>query len=393
MTTDEKKIEETPAPDWGFILIGLAALLTAQAVASALGLTPERTIGALEVKKLEAVLDAVLAPDISAQLVTWAGYGSAGISCLLVVWAGLMVPKEKSLVTSLMVGLIVMASLLLAWITSGQGFAAGLTTGVVMFLSALAARQQGTVKAVGVAIGTLYFLFAILGIVSGLSGPDEAWRIVELSGLGLLVGVGILIFLHLINVLSGYRLILARQPAPKAPAESAEATPSFFARGPGMRYAIARAVLLGIGMGLYQADRNTDVFWVMLAIWVVLQPVAAATWEKALRRGLGILAGCLVVGVLAQLISGETLIWIAFGLLFVGLAYYRRSYPIYQACMSMLVVAIYGDLSGEGIFHWALLRIGDNALGIVLALATAYLVFPDRRGRDESKSSPTATHG
>lgn len=390
MTTDGRETEDLKAPDWGFVILGFASLLIAQAVASGLGLTPERTYGALEAKQLEAVLDAVLAPDISARLVTWAGYGAAGISSMLVVWAGIMVPKEKSLLTSLTVGLIVTASLLLAWVTSGQGIAAGLTTGVVMFLSALAARQQGTVKAVGVAIGTLYFLFAVLGVVSGLSGPNEAWRITELSGLGLLVGVGILIVLHLLNLATSYRLIPDRKPAAGNAAEGTGDAPSFFARGPGMRYAIVRGVLLGIGMGLYQADQNTTVFWAMLAIWVVLQPVAATTWQKAFRRGIGILVGCLAIGVLSQFVSGETLIWIAFGLLLVGLAYYRRSYAIYQACMSMLVVTIYGGVTGQGIVHWAVLRTLDNALGIAIALIAAYLVVADISRPGRSKEVETA---
>ena len=392
MTADQARAEDTRGPDWGFIILGLITLFTAEAVASGIGLSPERTIGTLEAKHLEAVLDAVLAPDISAQLVTWAGFGYAGIAALLVVWAGVMVPKEKSLTVSIAAGLIVMASLLLAWVTSGHGVLAGVATGAIMFLSALAARQKGTVKALGVALGTLYFLFAVLGITSNLTGPDEVWVIVRLSGFGILIGVGILIALHILNVATGYRLIPDRKPVVKAPAEGSPESPSFFARGPGMRYAIARGALLGLGMGLYQADLNTNVFWAMIAVWVVLQPVGASTWEKALKRGLGILAGCLAVGILSQFVTGATLIWIAFGLLFIGLAYYRKSYAIYQACMSMLVITFYADLSGEGILHWALLRIGDNAIGIALALVTAYLVFPDRRNKAGSDASP-ATGG
>lgn len=284
-----KPAEQIRPPDWGIVILGLIALFLAEAVASSLGLSPERTIGALETKQLEGVLDAVLAPDISAQLVTWSGFAFAGISSLLVVWAGIQVPKEKSLVASLMTGVVVMVSLLIAWVTSGQGVLAGVTTGLIMFFSALAARQQGTVKTLGMAIGTLYFLFAILGITSNLSGSEEALKIVKLSGLGSLVGIGFLVVLHLVNVLTGYRLIADRKPAPKPPA-AADAGTSFFARGPGMRYAIARGLLLGIGMGIYQADQNNSVFWVMIAIWVVLQPAGAATWEIALKRGIGILA-------------------------------------------------------------------------------------------------------
>lgn len=388
----QEPARELPPPDWGILLLGLVALFLAEAVASALGLTPENTLGGLEAKQVEAVLDAVLAPNISAELLTWSGFAFAGISALLVVWAGLQVPKEKSLGASLMTGVVVMFSLLLAWVTAGQGVLAGVTTGLVMFLSALAARQQGTVKALGVALGTLYFLFAILGIANNSSGSEEALTIVKLSGLGSLVGIGFLIVLHLVNVLTRYQLISDRKPAPAAPTPPDAGSP-FFARGPGLRYAIARGLLLGIGMGLYQADQNNSVFWVMIAIWVVLQPVGAATWEIALKRGLGIIAGCLVIGILTQFVSGETLIWIAYGLLLVGLAYYRRSYSIYQACMSMLIVTLYADVTGDGIFHWALMRILDNAIGIALALALAYLVFPDRPGREKASASPTAPPG
>lgn len=384
----QEPTRELPPPDWGILLLGLIALFLAEAVASALGLTPESAIGGLEAKQMKGVLDAVFAPDISAELLTWSGFAFAGVSSLLVVWAGLQVPKEKSLGASLITGVVVMVSLLLAWVTAGQGVLAGITTGLVMFLSALAARQQGTVKTLGMAIGTLYFLFAILGIANHLSGSGQAMTIVELSGLGSLVGIGFLIVLHLVNVLTRYQLISDRKPAPKA--ATSPDTGSFFARGPGLRYAIARGLLLGIGMGIYQADQNNSVFWVMIAIWVVLQPEGAATWEIALKRGLGILAGCLAIGVLTQFVSQETVIWIAFALLLVGLAYYRRSYAIYQTCMSMLIVALYADVTGEGIVHWALMRILDNAIGIILALALAYFVLPDRPARDKASPSPPA---
>jgi uncharacterized membrane protein YccC len=147
--------------------------------------------------------------------------------------------------------------------------------------------------------------------------------------------------------------------------------------GPDVRYAIRRAVLLGLAAGLYQVDGNQNVFWVMLTIFIVLQPDPGATWNKSLKRGTGTVAGALAVGMLAQVAPAGVVV--AFGIiaLTVGLAYYRSNYTIYAAGVTVLTVALIGDQGGT-FAEWALLRAADTVIGIAIAIAAVYMILPDR---------------
>ncbi len=336
-----------PQPAWGMVSISLVAIAAGALVARAIG------------------------ADL--------GKGVIEAGAVLVAWAGLLVAAEKRLTASLGMGLLVVSMMLVAWATSGNGVAAGLVTGLIMFLSALAARQTGKMSTVGSIAGTIYFLFAVLGIVRGLSATEAA----QTSAIGFLIGFALILILHFTEITVFPRLIEPRKQSGKASKGSKAAVTRFFARGPGMRYALARGILLGVGMGLYQANGNSNIFWVMIAVWVVLQPAPLATWDKAIRRGIGTLVGCLAVGAVAYFVSGEALTAIAFGLFLVGLAYYPVDYRIFITTLSFLVVTIYGGATEQGIIHWGLLRILDNAIGIAIAFLAAYWVLPGRGKKTE----------
>lgn len=336
-----------PRPAWGMVAISLVAVAAGELVAKVIGVD--------------------------------SGVGVVGAAAVLVTWAGLLVSAEKRLTASVGMGVLVIAMMLVAWATSGNGVAAGLTTGVIMFLSALAVRQTGKMSTVGSVAGTIYFLFAVLGVVRGISAP----AVLEASAVGFLIGFALIVVLHFaeVKVLPGP---LAVRRGNAKPAKGVEATVTrFFARGPGMRYALARGILLGIAMGLYQAHGNSNVFWAMIAVWVVLQPAPAATWDKAMRRAIGTLVGCLAVGAVAYFVSGDALKAIAFGFFVIGLAYYPVDYRIFVTSVSFLVVTIYGGATEQGVIHWGLLRILDNVIGIGIAFLAAYWVVP-RWGRVKS---------
>lgn len=381
---------EKAKPAWGVLPVVIIASLAAEALASALGIQPALKIGVLETKSVEGLLEVLLPASISSELVTWFGFVLAGLTASFVIITGLAVPKERSLKASIAAGLVIAAMLLLAWVVSEEGVLTGIATGLIMFFSSLAARQTGPLGTMGALAGTLYFLFAILGVTDDLkgSGITGAGIILELSLVGTVVGVLGLIIVYYIWVWTGWKP-MPEHPAPEA-SPNQPPPPSFFARGPGLRYAIVRGLLLGVAMGFYQVTGDHSIFWVMLAIWVVLQPVRSKTWEKAAKRGIGILAGCLLVAALATVVSGATLIWIAIGLLLIGFAYYPVNYTIFAASISFLVVTLYGDASQAGVVHWGIQRVLDNAIGITIALLSAYLILPSDDGAETPKE-PAAT--
>ena len=338
-----------PKPAWGMVAISLVAVAGGALAAKAIGAD--------------------------------SGTGVIEAGAVLVLWAGLLVAAEKRLVASLGMGLLVVSMMLVAWATSGNGIAAGLVTGLIMFLSALATRQTGKMATVGSVAGTIYFLFAVLGIVRDLSATD----VLETSSIGFLIGFALIVILHFAEVNIFPRPITPRRGKAE-PADRRETVTRFFARGPGMRYALARGILLGVGMGLYQAHRDNNIFWVMIAVWVVLQPAPTATWDKAIRRGIGTLVGCLAVGAVANVVSGQVLTVIAFVLFLIGLAYYPVDYRIFITTVSFLVVTIYGGATEQGVIHWGLLRILDNAIGIGISFIAAFWVLPSRRGKAKSSA-------
>jgi uncharacterized membrane protein YccC len=136
-------------------------------------------------------------------------------------------------------------------------------------------------------------------------------------------------------------------------------------------------VLLGLAVGFYQVDRNQNVFWVMLTIFIVLQPDPGSTWTKSLKRGIGTVAGALAVGMIAQVAPAGMVVVFGVVALTVGLAYYRSNYTIYAAGVTVLTVALIGDQGGD-FAEWALLRAADTVIGIAIAIAAVYVILPDR---------------
>ncbi|MFM8888431.1 MAG: hypothetical protein ACKOGM_00315, partial [Solirubrobacterales bacterium] len=147
---------------------------------------PALKIGVLETKSVEGLLEVLLPASISSELVTWFGFVLAGLTASFVIITGLAVPKERSLKASIAAGLVIAAMLLLAWVVSEEGVLTGIATGLIMFVSSLAARQTGPLGTMGALAGTLYFLFAILGVTDDLkgSGITGAGIILELSLVG-----------------------------------------------------------------------------------------------------------------------------------------------------------------------------------------------------------------
>jgi uncharacterized membrane protein YccC len=177
---------------------------------------------------------------------------------------------------------------------------------------------------------------------------------------------------------------------PDAPSAAAQFRAALSLRNQTFRYALRRATALGIAMGIYAATENHNVFWIMLTIFIVLQPDRASSWHKALSRSLGVMIGAIIVAGLGQFLPSQVIIGLAIVVLLVGFAWYRRSYTVFAAGLSFTVVAIFGASDGN-FANWAALRIADTLVGATIALLAGYLVFPDRwwrQGSGTTVSSP-----
>lgn len=297
---------------------------------------------------------------------------AAGLMGLFVLLAGLLVPRERGLVATVGVCGATLVALLLAWASADRAVVSGLGMAVVMALAVLLRRRGPALGTLGSLISSAYFLFALLGVAREIT----VGRLMAVGLVGAGVAMAILFGLYLMRRITGWRPIPAAQAHPRAPV-----TPvPLFADGPDLRYAIVRGVLLGGGMGIYTATGNHNAFWVLLTLFVVLQPTPDLLWRKALRRVVGVMIGCLLIAALAPVVDRDVLLAISLVALLVGFAYYRRNYAIYAACISFVVVAGYGAVDG-GTLHWAIARVIDTGIGAAIGIAAMALALAvPRRG-------------
>ena len=265
--------------------------------------------------------------------------------------------------------------LLIAEVGTGSPVLAGLAMALVCLVTSLSYAGGKTAKVVGLMLGTAYFLPAVLGLVDQVGAATVA----ELGAIGLAAGLLIALTLAGVERLAGRTPEKAegKGPADDEPSAAVLMWRELRAFGPDARSGLRRALLLGIAMGAYQADGNHNLFWILLTMYIVLQPDLERTWNKALSRSAGTVGGALVVGALGQLLPNDVMVALGLLALIVGFAYYRTSYTVYAACVTFLAVAIYGAESGS-FLTWAGLRVMDTVIGGTIALVSVYVLFPIR---------------
>ena len=302
---------------------------------------------------------------------------ASGLISLFVVGTALAVPEPVSYRAAVAIGLVATLGLLIAEATTGDPIPAGIAMGVVSLLMSLG-RAGGKVSfVVGLVLGTAYFLPATLGLVDGIGGEDVA----EIGLAGIVVG---LILAMAVSTL--HRLFGKESPAEEKEPRTAErpgpALPLMWAElrglGPDARTGIRRGLLLGTVMALYQVDGNVNFFWILLTINLILQPDPNAAVNRALSRSTGAVIGALLVGVLSQFIPGTTMIILGVLAVLFGISWYRKDYTVYAACVTFLAVSIYGADTGS-FWEWAGLRAMDTLIGAAVAIASIYLIFPERK--------------
>ena len=323
----------------------------------------------------------------------------SGLIALLTVVAALATPRETPWRAATLIGGATFLMLLLANATIGIPVLAGLSMFAVAFLGAMIGGAGQALSVAGIFVSMAYLLPAATGIAKDLSFP----KAVELGLVGLgaaFIAIAVITAVRAIKGGTGEEKEAAGEGTPAAdePGEpgSAEAAPSAAAQfraalslhNQTFRYALRRAVALGIAMGIYAATGNHNVFWIMLTIFIVLQPDRASSWHKALSRSVGVMIGAIIVAGLGQFLPSEAIIGLAIVVLLVGFAWYRRSYTVFAAGLSFTVVAIFGASDGS-FADWAALRIADTLVGAVIALLVGYLVLPDPWWRREQEPKVT----
>ena len=305
-----------------------------------------------------------------------------------VMMAASFVPRKKSLPSALLAGVAMLATLLLAWGAVKSPWAVGAVMAVVIAMGPLARRHGGAGAGLAMLVAVAFFFFAVMGAAKDLD-PDG---VLVQAAIGTGAAVLVLVVLWIIRRLTGFALI--QQPPAKP--KSTEKPPPFFSGGIAMRQALLLGVLLGTTAGLWAATKNHNYFWVMVTFWAITQATPDATFDRGLKRVVGVMVGCLLIGGLAVVSTPDVVVTVGFIMLFVGVVCWARYYTIYIAAISMMTVALHGDLENYEFGHWVLLRVADTLVGLVIGFAAYWLVItlPElRKAHREAAAAPPADGG
>ena len=369
----EQHLRSTQAPlAWQLALASLLAIVLASVAAYLLGFKPGVLVQDLHRSSIGNRY------EVQYELIVIAKVIPAGLIAMFVVVAGVSAPRSnQALMATIAAGLMSVAAMFLGWATFKEPILAGVAMAAVMTLTALATRQSGPIRSAGLLLNVVYFFYGAFGLLNHLT----AIKLAELAAIGFGAAVVVLVAAHVLRLFVGRHM-----PEPAAAPPPADAGASFFAGGPTMRYALMRGLLLGVLMGVYASDKNQGVLWVLVTIWVTFLPVAALTRDRAVRRVAGVMLGCLLVAGIAQLVPAALMIWVGVGAVLLGTMWIWRNYVIWEATVSFLVIALFGDLHRDEFVDWASRRILDTLIGVAIAMIAYGLAvrLPAHFGRDDT---------
>ena len=136
-------------------------------------------------------------------------------------------------------------------------------------------------------------------------------------------------------------------------------------------FAVTMAIVTGVTMGIVVATGigHTGA-WILMTIFIVVQPALHQTFSKSLERALGTALGFGIVLAVALLVSNRTLLS-ALGILFLALAVYvkldpRSTYWQFTTFITPGIVLVEG--SGEDVLSLDVDRLWASLTGIAIAL-------------------------
>lgn len=303
-----------------------------------------------------------------------------------------LVPRKQGPLVAWGTGLLSLVALALAWVALRSPWLMGPITAVVMGGAVLAPRRGRMVGAVAALFSMVYFIYAVIGLGRGYTDPELLLQGV----IGLVAGLVVLVILWIIHKVTGHEVAHgdAHEDHPPAPpANAVKAAPAkvpLFSGGPLMHYATARGVLLGVGAGIYAAEKGMNFFWVVLPVWVVLQATPDKTIAKSFQRVVAVMWPCLIVAVLALLVTPDIMVIIALASFFIGVLYFRRSWPVYTGGWSVLMVVAHGGLAHDHFGTFAGLRLLDTLIGIAIGMLAAYVALV-LLAKDDDHDAPGGT--
>lgn len=147
-----------------------------------------------------------------------------------------------------------------------------------------------------------------------------------------------------------------------------------------LRSGVRRALVLGAGMGIYKllGGQQTDGFWVLLTIFLVMQPLTLATTGMALQRTIGTAAGIVAaIGLGTALPEGLVYPYVTVVLFALGITFAQHN-PVVSSLFVAAFVTLMKGVPDHAVAEWGLRRLVATAIGALIAIAAVALIFPQR---------------
>lgn len=212
-------------------------------------------------------------------------------------------------------------------------------------------------------------LFKLAGI--GVIITGELPATMRTAGLLVAGGAAAILVLVATRPLAHPRLGLPALPAARSAVASREATVRHALRL-GVTLLAVAIVAHEIGHGSPFAARSS---WMLLGVWIAMQPDRQATAQFAVRRGLGTAAGALVTLVLVAVAPPAVWLgWIFLVLAFVGFGLRTVNYAWY--CVAITPVIVVGFAGTELNREVLAARVVWTTVGVAAALAARFALWP-----------------
>ncbi len=147
----------------------------------------------------------------------------------------------------------------------------------------------------------------------------------------------------------------------------------------GLRHAARLAVAVGMAFVAVRALKLPFGYWATMATLLVLQPSVGSTWPRSLDRAVGSIIGAVIAVALGIVVHTPlALSLVVFPLICLTMALRKVGYILYVIFLTPTFVLVTDLASPANELLYSVTRLGNNILGVALALLGTYLLWPRR---------------
>jgi hypothetical protein len=317
---------------------------------------------------------------------SWLGHGMAAVQSAVVAALTFTAGGTGRLRTALPVaaalGAVVVVYSTVGAVTTGHPWAAALAMAAVAFSTSVMTAAKPVGLLIGMVASFAYFLITGVGVLAHEAiGKD-------LGEAGLLGAIGLATGLLLVALRGTLEQAIGTAPQESSPTGTrpdliGPMVTSVRTFDDTAKDGVRRAIALGLAMLAFQWRADHNAFWIMLTVFVILQPNGRSTVASALFRVLGTFVGVIGITLLTLALPKTLVVGIAVVGMAVSIALSSRSSWL-SAAFGAASAAVFVGLPADNITGYAGARLADTLIGAAIALAAGYLLWPKSKPLSQS---------